>query len=216
MDVGPFAGLWQWIQDHLPGPIAALPGWVQIAIVLGVLGIGALVGLMMLVVVFRLLFGRKKAPKPPNLEEDLSTYPPIKQTGGDRRLMVEGVPVLLRLVVIAPAGKESEVEDEKIESYLERILPGLSGVFKQDKPRVRIWPMQLSYNGFTNHFHRNMLVPEAEGELSPWVIVAGRAKLGKQQIMVGFALQALKPTTVGKLTLEAHEWESKLRVRVRE
>jgi hypothetical protein len=61
-----------------------------------------------------------------------------------------------------------------------------------------------------------MLVPEAEGELSPWVIVAGRAKLGKQQVMVGLALQALKPTTVGRLTLEAHEWDSKLRVRVRE
>src|SRR5947208_15376846 len=109
MDVqGPFAGIWQWIQDHLPAPIAELPGWVQIAIVLGILGVGAIFALMMLVVVFRILFGRKKAPKPPNLEEDLSTYPPLKSSGGDRRMMVEGVPVRLRLVVVAPAGKESE------------------------------------------------------------------------------------------------------------
>ena len=213
---GPFAGVWQWIQDHLPAPIAALPGWVQVAIVLGILGVGAVVFLMMLVVVFRILFGRKKPPPPPKLEEDLASYPPLKSSAGDRRLMVEGVPVRLRLVVVAPAGKESEVEDEKVESYLERMLPGLAEVFKADKPRVRIWPMQLSYNGFTTHFHRNMLVPEKEGELSPWVIVAGRAKLAKNQIMVGFALQALKPTTVGRLTLEAHEWDSKLRVRVRE
>ena len=54
-----------------------------------------------------------------------------------------------RWTVIAPAGKESEVEDVKVEGYLERMLPGLAEVFKADKPRVRIWPMQLSYNGFT-------------------------------------------------------------------
>ena len=76
--------------------------------------------------------------------------------------------------------------------------------------------MQMSYKGFATHFHRNMLVPEPEGEPTPWVIVAGRAKLGTQQVMVGFALQAIKPTTLGRLTLEAHEWDSKLRVRVRE
>ncbi len=76
--------------------------------------------------------------------------------------------------------------------------------------------MQVSYEGFAKHFHRNTLVPQTEGGLSPWVVVAGRAKLGKNQVMVGLALQAIKPTTVGRLTLQAHEWESKLRVRVRE
>jgi hypothetical protein len=208
---------WRWFQEHLPGPMAALPPWAQMAVVLGIVGIGALFFLAMLAVLIRMLFGRRKpAVKPPSLEEDLSTYPALQTSGGDRRLTVEGVPVRLRLVVVAPAGKESDVEDEKIESYLERMLPGLAEVFRQDRPRVRIWPMQLSYQGFANHFHRNMLVPEKEGELTPWVIVAGRAKLGKNQIMVGFAMQALKPTTVGRLTVEAHEWESKLRVRVRD
>ena len=95
-------------------------------------------------------------------------------------------------------------------------MPGLGQICTADKPRVRIWPMQLSYNGFTTHFHRCTIVPEGDGELSPWVVVAGRAKLGKNQVMVGFALQALKPTSAGRLTLEAHEWESKLRVRVRD
>ena len=214
MDAG--GGLWQWVQDHLPGPVAALPPWVQLAIVLGILGVGALVMLVMLFVVIRLLFGRKAKPKEPSLEEDLSTYPPLKGSSGDRRLLVEGVPVRLRLVVLAPAGKQSEIDEEKIEATLEKILPGLGQIFTADKPRLRIWPMQLSYQGFTRHLHRNTLVPEAEGELSPWVVIAGRAKLGKHQVMVGFAMQALKPTTVGRLTLESHEWESKLRVRVRE
>jgi hypothetical protein len=214
---GPFEGIWQWIQDHLPAPIAALPGWVQGAIALGVVLIGAIVLLMMLLLVIRVLFGRRKAkPKAPSLEEDLATYPALKTSGGDRRLYVEGVPVRLRLVVVAPAGKQSEIDEGQVEATLEKVLTGLGQICKYDKPRVRIWPMQLSYEGFTKHFHRNTLVPDDDSGQSPWVVVAGRAKLGKNQVMVGFALQALKPTTVGRLTLEAHEWESKLRVRVRE
>ena len=216
MDAAPWEPLWKSVQDKLPAPVAALPGWVQLAAVLGVLAIAALVALVLLLVVLRMLFGRKAKPKAASLEEDLSTYPPLKGGGGDRRLVVEGVPVRLRLVAIAPAGKQSEVDEEQVEPMLERILPGLGRIFAADKPRVRIWPMQLSYQGFTKHFHRNTLIPEGEGELSPWVVVAGRAKLGKNQVMVGLALQAQKPTTIGRLTLEAHEWESKLRVRVRE
>ena len=40
--------------------------------------------------------------------------------------------------------------------------------------------------------------------------------VGKQQILLGLGLQAIKPTTVGRKTLKAHEWESVLRVRVRD
>jgi hypothetical protein len=217
MDVaGPFEQLWQWIQGHLPGPVAALPAWAQIGGAICIVLVALFVALFMLMAAFRLLFGRKAKPKEPNLEEDLGTYPPAPSSGGDRRLVVEGVPVRLRLVALAPAGKQSVIDGEKIEGLLDQILPGLGHISRYDRPRVRIWPMQLSYQGFTKHFHRNTLVPEPEGELSPWIVVAGRAKLGKNQVMVGLALQALKPTTVGRLTLEAHEWESKLRVRVRD
>jgi hypothetical protein len=205
----------QWLQDHLPAPLNAVPAWLLLLILVGG---GLLVLLLFLVVVARLLFGGKKKPKrgSSNLEEDLSTYPPAPQSSGDRRLMVEGVPVRVRLVVIAPAGTESEVSQEEVESLLDRLLPGLGDVVRHDKPRVRQWPTQVSYQGFATHFHRNMLTPEAEGEMSPWVLVAGRAKVGKTQFMLGLALQALKPTPAGRMTLEAHEWTSKLRVRVRE
>ena len=37
---GPLVDFWQWIQDHLPAPIAALPGWVQGVIALGAVLIG--------------------------------------------------------------------------------------------------------------------------------------------------------------------------------
>ena len=131
-------------------------------------------------------------------------------------MRVEGVPVRLRLVVIAPAGNDGEVEADDAEEMLERVLPGLGEICKNDTPRIKIWPRQLSYEGFTKHFQRNMRTPEPEGEMSRWVLLAGRAKLGQQQIMLGLGLQAVKPTTVGRKTVDAHEWPTVLRVRVRE
>ncbi len=147
---------------------------------------------------------------------ELSEYPPLKPSTGDRQLRVEGVPVRMRLVVIAPAGKDGEVDADDAEEMLERVLPGLGEIYRGDKPRVKVWPRQLSYEGFVKHFQRNMLTPEGEGEPSRWVLIGGRAKLGKQQIMLGLGLQAIKPTTVGRRTIDAHEWPTVLRVRVRD
>ena len=42
---GLFEEIWQWLQQHLPAPVAGLPPWLQIAIALGILLIGALVAL---------------------------------------------------------------------------------------------------------------------------------------------------------------------------
>jgi len=190
-------------------------GWFVILAVVG------LIALLLLWGVARALFGRKGPPaKGPKgaLEEDLSAYPPAPARTGDRRLLVEGTPVRLRLVVVAPAGAQSEerLDVENLDRLLERVLPGLGDIFKEDKPRVKLWPRQQSYKGFATHFHRNMLTPEEEGELSPWVLVAGRVKVKEFQFMLGLALVAMKPTTIGQRTIDAHEWPTVLRVRVRD
>ena len=56
---------------------------------------------------FRLVFGRraKTGDAAPNLEERLAEYPDLKSSSGDRRLLADGVPVRLRLVVVAQRGK---------------------------------------------------------------------------------------------------------------
>lgn len=182
-----------------------------------VLGIIALIILLILRRLLFKLFARKREvfSQRPSLEEDLESYPPAPAATGDRQLRVEGVPVRMRLVVVAPAGKDG-VEADAIEGLLDRVLPGLGEMCRADKPRIRVWPRQLSYDGFTSLFQRNTLTRERTGELSRWVILAGRAKLGDQQIMLGLALQAVKPTTVGRRMLDAHEWPSVLRVRVRD
>jgi hypothetical protein len=199
-----------WLAKVLPEGTAQ-GGWYAI------LGIGGLVVLLILWLLFSKLFrGKKKSAQEQNLEEDLSEYPPLKPSTGDRQLRVEGVPVRMRLVVVAPAGKDGDVDADDVEEMLDKVLPGLGDICKGDKPRIRIWPRQLSYEGFVKHFQRNMLTADAEGEPSRWVLIGGRAKLGKQQIMLGLGLQAIKPTTVGRKTIEAHEWPTILRVRVKD
>jgi hypothetical protein len=202
--------------DALPEDVGAwLSGWGWYA----VLGVGALIILLLLLGLFsylRRLFARQPQHDAPNLEERFADYPLLKPSSGDRRLTIEGVPVRLRLVVVAPAGTESQFDQEHIDKLLDRILPGLGGIFNADKPRVRIWPMQLSHEGFAKHLHRNTIIPEGEKKLSPWAVVAGMAKLDDCQVMLGLGLQALKPTTVGRKTVAAHQWDEMLRVRTRE
>jgi hypothetical protein len=203
------------VKDILPAAVRPYAG----LIVLGVVGVAALIGLVMLLVIVRFMFGGRKKPvkDTPNLEEDLTEYPDLKSsTTGDRQLRVEGVPVRLRLVVVAPAGTASEVDQDEVAKYLEKVVPGLGDIYKRDKPRLRVWPTQISYQGFATHFHRNTLTGAEDGEQTRWVMIAGRVKLGKQQIMLGLAMQSIKPNTVGRRTVDSHEWASILRVRVKE
>lgn len=178
----------------------------------------ALFALLFLAVIVRFLFGgrSKKEVKQKNLEENLTEYPDLKKPSGDRQLRAEGVPVRLRLVVVAPAGTSSDVDIDELPDLFDQIVPGLGEIYKNDKPRVQTWPTQISYKGFGTHFHRNMLTGAKEGELTRWVLVAGRVKVGKKQIMLGVALQSIKPNTIGRRTVDSHEWASILRVRVKE
>ena len=183
----------------------------------GTVCIGALIVLLLFLAVVRFLFGgRGTAAKGPNLIENLKEFPDLRTSTGDRQLRVEGVPVRLRMVVVAQAGTESEVDLDELATVLDKILPGLGDIYKHDKPRIKEWPRQVSYQGFATHFHRNMETGAKEGEQTRWVTVAGRAKVGKNQIMLGLVLQSIKPNTVGPRTVDSHEWATVLRVRVKD
>ncbi|MCI0681597.1 MAG: hypothetical protein L0Y71_05805 [Gemmataceae bacterium] len=202
--------------EALPEDVGAwLEGWGWYV----VLGVAAVILLLVLLGLFsflRRLFARKPRIPTQNLEERFAEYPPLKPSSGDRRLTIEGVPVRLRLVVVAAAGTESGFDDQQIDKLLDRVLPGLGGIFNADKPRVRIWPMQLSHEGFARHLHRSTIIPEGERQLSKWAVVAGRARLDDCHVMLGLGLEAIKPTTIGRKTIDSHEWDVLLRVRTRE
>jgi hypothetical protein len=190
-------------------------GWYAVLGVIGLIVVWILWALASKIV--RALVGgrKKKAPKL-NLTENLMAIPAPPPLTGDRRLTVEGVPVRLRLVVLAPAGRAYEVNTAAAHQILDKVLPGLGQIAEDDQPLVRLWPFQLSYEGFANQFHNNTPKPEGEDEPSRWVLLAGRAHIGSNQIMLGLGLQAVKPTTVGRLHLDRHDWSNKLRIRTRE
>jgi hypothetical protein len=92
------------------------------------------------------------------------------------------------------------------------VVPGLGAVIAYDRPQISIWPAQLSTLGFTNAFHRCTPTGQAEGEPSQWVLVAGRAQGGGQSLFVGLGLWADRPTTLGRINVEPHEWLGVLRL----
>ena len=95
----------------------------------------------------------------------------------------------------------------------ERILPGLGAICERDRPRIRVWPQQLSQQGFVAAFHRCTPRHEPNGEPSRWVLIAGRALVGRQPVLLGLGLWADEPNTVGRVNLEPHQWLDVLRLR---
>jgi hypothetical protein len=187
-------------------------GWYLVLAILAV----AILGI--LAVVFRGIVraasrGRKKPNPEKNLAEDLGSYPPAPGKPGSRRLHVEGYPARIRLVVLAPQGKQDNVDAGRAEAILELVIKGLGGIAGQDHPRVRIWPPQLSTEGFAVSFHRLTKKPEPDTRPSRWVLVAGQARAGQKKVLVGLALQTDEKTSLGKLTVEPDRWNEVLRIK---
>ena len=118
---------------------------------LGLLGGGVCFGIVFVIalVAFFLLRGGKKKTEPGSgLLEDLSAYPPPPPRKSQRRLTVQGRPSRMRLIVMAPVGKRDLREFGEPEDLLNRVVHGLGDVAREDRPRIRTWPPQLSKQGF--------------------------------------------------------------------
>ena len=129
-----------------------------------------LVGGLVLVLILMLTMGRKKKFDPDaGLDEDLSQYPPAPKAG-THRLKFEGQPVRMRLVVLA-SGKTVELNSDMAEGLLQSVVHGLGEVSDLDKPRIKVWPPQLSIAGFAPTFFRHVGRPEPSGQPSKWILV---------------------------------------------
>ena len=206
------APLTDWIPDDVRNTLPVQVWWAF-------LGCGALIVLVILLLMMRGLFRRRrKRPRttgrrPQEIEvEDMSEYPPLLRPPGPNVATVYHVPARLRLVIVAPVGKVP-IDPTTVEAMLDLVVPGLGQVAHDDKPRVRVWPPQMSHHGFGAIFHRTALKPEVEGDPSPWIFVAGRAQVGKVPIALGLAFQADKPNTVGRLNIEPQQWLDVIRLR---
>ncbi|HKB41045.1 MAG TPA: hypothetical protein VKD72_31750 [Gemmataceae bacterium] len=167
------------------------------------------------VVLLRIATSRRRPH--PDLEkgqrEDLAEFPPPPATAGGRRLESNGVPVRLRLVVVAPTGKQqAAITPDDVPELLDDVIRGLGGFVRADRPRVKVWPPQLSVAGFAPTFHRLVESPDAPGQPSRWVKLAGPARTGKRPILLGLALFADEPCKLGDVHIETTEWGELLQV----
>jgi hypothetical protein len=198
-----------WLHDLLAEPAV----WWITASLGGLLTLLLLRGLLR--ALWRLLVGRRRGSELPSdaeLYEDLSYCPLPVQPPGRRRLSVYHLLVRLRLVVIAPCGKDVGVDPAAVDTLLDYVVPGLGAILHRDKPRVRVWPPQLSHQGFAIAFHRRTRKPDPEGQPSRWVLAAGRAQVGRYTVLVGLGLWADEPNALGRVKLEPHQWRDVLRL----
>jgi hypothetical protein len=182
-------------------------GWLA---VLGVLA------LLILFILWKLFFSGGRKPKAAaeweKQEINLAKCPMPAGSPRGRRLTLYHVPARLRLVVVAPVGRELKVTARDVDQVLDKVVAGLGGVILADRPSVHVWPAQLSYQGFANTFHRCTPKPEGEGRPSRWVLVAGRAKVGKQAVLIGLGAWADEAGTLGRKTLEPPDWVDVVRL----
>lgn len=189
-------------------------GWLLIV------GIGGLILLVVVAALVRRLFAAARR-RPPlaqlALTEDLSTYPPPPASWGPRRLTIYGLPARVRLVVLAPLGLEAgQLRPEDAEALLDQVVPGLGAFVRSDRPRVRVWPTQLSHQGFFAALRRHTLFPGGEERtLTRWVLLMGRVFFNHRPIGLGLALLADQDNTLGRITLEhPHQWAEALRMKM--
>jgi hypothetical protein len=178
----------------------------------------AVIGFIFLLIAWSLLkrlFAKRRAVSTEmDLTEDLGAYPIPPALWGTRRLTLHGLPVRIRLVVAAPLGHEGRyVHADQMERLLDQIVPGLSHFLNADKPRVVVWPTQLSAQGFAAAFRRNAQRPDPDKPLSRWVLVMGRGLVDRRPLVFGFAMLADKDNTLGRVELQhPHQWMEVLRL----
>jgi hypothetical protein len=180
-------------------------------LLIGAAVVAALVTLVILAIV--LTSKKPKVQPEAKLDEDLGEYPPAPPAG-THRLSFEGQAVRIRLVVLAPSGTNTTMDAAKAEGILESILPGLGSVAQLDKPRIRIWPPQLSQKGFSPTFFREIHRPDADKPFSRWILVAGPARVGPRVALLGMALQASEPSSRGNVSIPVDRWNDMLRIQV--
>jgi hypothetical protein len=177
---------------------------------------GCVVLLLIIVLIIRRFLQRRRQEVPDvKLVEKLGDYPPPPPLlNATHRVTVHNLPVRFRLVVAAPLGREAEsIPLEDVDFLLDGIVPNLPGPAKADLPRIRVWPTQLSHQGFIAAFRRNTQVPHPDSRSSRWILMVGKVLFEGRPFGLGLALLADQVNTLGTIVVQhPHEWMGVLRI----
>lgn len=204
---------WESLFQQLPEP-AREYGWVILA------AVGVILLLLLWAIfdrlILRTLFGRRSQPVvgEEHLRVDVTKLPTVPPGRTSHRLLAEGVPVRVRLVVLAPLGhgRAHALPDDPT-TLFDRVLPGFGQVIRDDGARVTLWPAQVSRAGFAPKFHTLVSTPDPPAAPSRWVLTAGPVRAGDRQFSLGLALEADEPCYLGRQTVTPDRWTWLLRIR---
>lgn len=203
--------------------MSLMPGWLQrlqdyIATDEGRWTVISLAGALLVVLILLAALRRWRArhTQVPGVDllEELGGYPPAPTLPTSARpLVLYGLPVRVRLVVLGPLGLEGgTINPTEVNDLLDLAVPGLGQRMKLDHPRVRLWPTQLSQQGFVAAFRRNTQLPNGDERVRHWVLVVGRILRDGRPLAVGLAVQSIEPNTLGPVVLNyPHQWMEVLR-----
>ncbi len=171
-------------------------------------------GLVVLMFLFRVVFGRKKNVDP--LIEtkhlvDLSEIPLPED--GPYGLRVQNLPGKLGVVVFAPLGKIKPPAADETFAVLNTVVPGLGKMARRDNPIVQTWSNQVSVTGFANTLARHLIVPGRDLTDTPWCLLVGKLKRPEGLMVVGLAIGMEAPNNLGVIRLnDETQWLQFLQV----
>jgi hypothetical protein len=174
-------------------------------------------GLVVLMFLFRVVFGRKKNVDP--LIEtkhlvDLSEIPLPED--GPYGLRVQNLPGKLGVVVFAPLGKIKPPAADETFAVLNTVVPGLGKMARRDNPIVQTWSNQVSVTGFANTLARHLMVPGRDLTDTPWCLLVGKLKRPEGLMVVGLAIGMEAPNNLGVIRLnDETQWLQFLQVNAR-
>ncbi len=185
----------------------AIPLWVIGLVVLALCGL----------VLFLLLRRRQIKPAPVTRSNMYLNVESLGQHGtpaGMRELQFYNIPVRLAAIVIAPVGRDRATpHHEDAEQLLESIVPGIDEVIRSHRPEIRVWPAQLSVQGFTQAFFNHVALPGQQGKGTPWCSLAGKFMTHGHAFVAGLVFRSEKANGVGQVAVR-HEaqWLDMLRL----
>ena len=80
--------------------------------------------------------------------------------------------------------------------------------------RIKLWPPQLSVQGFTQAFFAHLPLPGDRGKGTPWCSLAGKFEATGQPWLLGMAVSAAAPNGLSQIVVQqAGDWPRLLEVR---
>lgn len=179
------------------------------------LALGA-IALLTLVLLLPWWLRRRRKPEvaAPALRVNVATLPEAGPPDAPPILRIYNVPVRLAMIVLAPVGRGARSPAaDAVGEIIDQVVPGLGAVAAAHGAAIKIWPAQLSSQGFLHQFSVNVGLPGDAGKGTPWCSVCGRFEAEGIPYLAGLLLCAAKGNSLGQFLVEREsQWPDMLRV----